>query len=273
MAIIRNHRLEYEVGQIDVTYPENHKETYFGSVPVIVPNNWTPPKPPPQPGKMPVKGDLITLDAKQYRVLKVNKNIAEVICMYDTTTSQKFDAHNGVANVYADNSLDVYCNETFYGTLSATMKAAIVEKTFTQDEWSYAKGSSSITGTKIYQAVDSSSNQYRIALTNAAKGDSISRNCYVLSVQDVIDYLEVTTDMTVSNTTLTALNVWKMFWNKTTANSQDAWLRSASYNTVSTGYAFIAFGQTGDVASGGIQYAHAVRPAFQIDLSKIDFKE
>ncbi len=220
---------------------------------------------------MPVKGDLITIESKQYRVLKTNGSVAEVLAMYDATTSQKFDAHSGIANVYADNSLDVYCNETFYDTLSATMKAAIVEKTFTQDEWSYAKGSSSITGTKIYRAVDSSSNQYRIGLTNAAKGDSISRNCYVLSVQDVIDYLEVTTDMTVSNTTLTALNVWKMFWNKTTANSQDAWLRSASYSTVNAGYAFIAFGQTGDVASGGIQYAHAVRPAFQIDLSKIEW--
>lgn len=259
--IISDYRSEALQGTIKLVDSKCNEKICIGTKPIILSNQWKPVR----------KGDIITIDGKDYRVLKVNKNIAEIMCMYDATTSQKFDAHRGIANVYADNSLDVYCNETFYGTLSATMKAAIVEKTFTQDEWSYAKGSSSITGTKIYRAVDSLSNQYRIALTNAAKGDSISRNCYVLSVQDVIDYLEVTTDMTVSNTTLTALNVWKMFWNKTTANSQDAWLRSASYKTVSTGYAFIAFGQAGDVASGGIQYAHAVRPAFQIDLSKVDY--
>lgn len=40
---------------------------------------------------MPVKGDLITLDNKTYRVLKTEGSVAEVLAMYDSTDSQEFN--------------------------------------------------------------------------------------------------------------------------------------------------------------------------------------
>ena len=43
MAIVTNGRLEYEMSEIDVTYPDVGKVTYRGSYPLIVPNTWTPP--------------------------------------------------------------------------------------------------------------------------------------------------------------------------------------------------------------------------------------
>ena len=272
MAIIKNHRLEYEVGQIDVTYPKNDKETYFGSVPVIVPNNWTPPKPPPQPGKMPVKGDLISIDEKQYRVLKIDNTIAEVVAMYNSTESQAF----GSNNTYKGNALDTYCNETFYGTLSATMKTAIVEKTFTQDEWTQTSdaGIPIYNGTYVGFSTQSTIN-YTLGLSNAAYDIAISRKCYALSIQDVIDYLEVTTTMTPANTTLTAANLWQMFWNQLTSpgsgNTYNILLSSA-YRNLST-QVFRVFGRDGEILDGGATGVASVRPAFQIDLSKIDFKE
>lgn len=272
MAIIKNHRLEYEVGQIDVTYPKNDKETYFGSVPVIVPNNWTPPKPPPQPGKMPVKGDLISLDEKQYRVLKINDTIAEVVAMYNSTDSQAF----GSNNTYKGNALDTYCNETFYGTLSAAMKTAIVEKTFTQDEWTQTSDAGILIYNGTYVGFTSQSTvNYILGLSNAAYDTAISRKCYALSIQDVIDYLEVTTAMTSANTTLTNTNIWQMFWKQSTSpgsgTAYNILFRSA-YKNLST-QVFRAFGRDGAILDGSATNAASVRPAFQIDLSKIDFKE
>lgn len=60
---------------------------------------------------MPAKGDLITIESKQYRVLKTNGSVAEVLAMYDASTSQSFDSKSsGYNNIYANNSIDVYCN-------------------------------------------------------------------------------------------------------------------------------------------------------------------
>lgn len=216
---------------------------------------------------MPAKGDLITIESKYYRVLKVNGTVAEVLAMYNSTTSQAFDS-SGNSDVYADSSLDVYLSQTFYNSLSTTMQNAIVTKTFAQDEWSWTSGSSGGTGTAIYQGVyyDPSS-EYRVGLINAKKGTSITRKCYVLSVQDVIDYLEVTTSMDIVSTTLTANNILLMLWNRTDVISEYIWLRSAisDYND----RAFYIFGDYGILSYSHTVSGRAVRPAFQIDLSKI----
>lgn len=214
---------------------------------------------------MPVKGDIITLDSKQYRVLKVNGTVAEVLCMYDANSSIKFDsASSGYNNTYAGKNIDTYCNNTFYSGLSAAMKSAIVDKTFTQDSWAlqgYAPTESHYTGKY-------GSTTYYLSLANAAYGTSITRHCYCLSVQDVLDYLEATTSMGTSDTTLTDTNIWKMFWNVTTSQSDiSIWLRSAfpsqSYS------AFNVSGYNGDLSFSSVINAFAVRTAFQIDLSKI----
>lgn len=162
----------------------------------------------------PVKGDIITLDDKQYRVLNVTGNVAEVLAMYDASTSVKFDdAASNYNNIYKGKSLDTYCNSTFYGSLSSAMKSAIVDKTFTQDSW-LQSGSAS---TSSHYTVTFGSTTYYLTLNNAAYGAPITRHCYVLSVQDVIDYLDATTSMGISDTTLTDTNLWKMFWNQTTS--------------------------------------------------------
>ena len=214
---------------------------------------------------MPVKGDIITLDSKQYRVLKTEGTVAEVLAMYDANSSIKFDsASSGYNNTYAGKSLDTYCNNTFYSGLSAAMKSAIVDKTFTQDSWDL---DSSVSTPSHYTGKYGSS-AYYLTLKNAAYGSSITRHCYCLSVQDVLDYLEATTSMGTSDTTLTDTNIWKMFWNVTTSQSfKTIWLRSAVSSdsnrvfNVSGDYGFLGRVNVGEVKG--------VRPAFQIDLSKI----
>ena len=217
--------------------------------------------------EMPIKGDLITIENKQYRVLKINKTIAEVLAMYDSTTSQEFDT-SGNSNVYANNSLDVYLSQTFYNSLSRAMQNAIVAKTFQQDSWKWNGGSSAIAN---YAGTYNTTNNYTLSLMSTTFGSSISRKCYVLSCQDVIDYLGVTTSMGSADTTLTSKNVWKMFWNQTTSpGSTYPWLRSAFADY--SGNAFNVRGGYGNLNSySGVGNSFAVRPALQIDLSKIEF--
>ena len=214
---------------------------------------------------MPNKGDIITLDSKQYRVLKTEGTVAEVLCMYDANSSIKFDsASSGYNNIYARKNIDTYCNNTFYSDLSAVMKSAIVDKTFTQDSW---KRDSSVP-TESHYTGKYGSTTYYLTLVNAAYGSSITRHCYCLSVQDVLDYLEATTSMGTSDTTLTDTNIWKMFWNVTTSQiGKTIWLRSA--NTWNFYTAFCVYGDNGSFVEGRVSNARAARPAFQIDLSKI----
>nr|DAJ55405.1 MAG TPA: hypothetical protein [Caudoviricetes sp.] len=264
MAIIKNHRLEYEVGQIDVTYPKNDKATYFGSVPVIVPNNWT-------PWLCVKKGDLISLEGKQYRVLKKFGSIVEVLAMYNASRLQKFDEKTEPTNVYANNSLDVYLSQAFYNSLSTTMKNAIVAKTFQQDEWYWNLEDSAIANYVEIRDSDS----IILSLISMTYGDLISRKCYALSCQDIIDYLEVTTSMTAVNTTLTYTNILKMFWNQTApipGTFDQLWLRSVAQEPGELPEAMTVTTK-GDLNCQNVNTALIVRPAFQIDLSKIDFKE
>lgn len=187
--------------------------------------------------------------------------------MYDASTSQKFDTNSSYNNTYAGKNIDTYCNSTFYSGLSASMKNAIVDKTFTQDSWSRA---TSVPTPSHYTGKDTDGDLYYLTLVNAAYGTSITRHCYCLSVQDVLDYLECTTSMGTPDTTLTGTNVLQMFWNVTTTQSYKyIWLRSAySDNSRS---AFCVLGSRGSLNSNSVDFTRAVRPAFQIDFSKIEW--
>ena len=264
MPIIENHRLKYEMDSIKVTYPDVGEVTYNGSFPLIVPNNWT-----PTPKISVNKGDIITIDDKQYRVLKTEGTVAEVLCMYDANSSIKFDsASSGRNNTYAGKNIDTYCNNTFYSDLSAPMKSAIVDKTFTQDSWKRNYSAP----TESHYTGKYGSLTYYLTLVNAAYGSSIPRHCYCLSVQDVLDYLEATTSMGTSDTTLTDTNIWKMFWNVTTSQSNKyIWLRSASSSN--SNYAFRVSGGNGYLGSEYINLTFVARPAFQIDLSKVEWSK
>ena len=223
---------------------------------------------PPTP-TYPVKGDIIAVDMngdgtdEEYLVLKSvgSDNVVEVLARVTPSdgTSVQFA---GTGQVYENNALDVYLNTTYYATLSADAKAAIVDKTFRQDSW-YRNTS----GNPDYNGSYSGGSAYQVSLGNASFGNEISRHIYALSVQDIIDYLEVTTDMTSANSTLNMANLQEMF-NITSGN---IWLRSARANYSS--YAMVVGGGGGAAGSASATGSYAARPAFQIDLSKITWSK
>lgn len=233
---------------------------------------------------MPEKGQIITMNLngtnKQYRVLKVNDTIAEVLAMYEYSTSQTWKSsyssnkvtfsNNKSGQKYDQCDLDIALNSNFYNTLSSEAKIAIVAKNLTQDIWYWSNsGDPDYTGT--YGTSVPGTSTYTISNANGTYpiGD---RNIYALSVQDVIDYLN-DENMRVDKTAiLRNQNTWKMFWNTETKPTTvtQPWLRSANAD-YSSG-ALSVSGRDGRLFSSSAYDTYAARPAFQIDLSKVSWE-
>lgn len=218
------------------------------------------------------KSSVIVLDdddINMYLVLKVNGTIAEVVRSSENSEITQAFGNN---NIYANSTLDTYLSGTYYNSLSTNIRDAIVPKTFQQDSWYYNYGTSGGSGNPIYQGAGT----FRLGLGSATYGESITRNCYALSVQDIIDYLEVTPSMTASNSTLTAYNVYNIFDHFHVINDgylTDSWLRSASAEESDT--AFEVYGAGERAASAEYVETSAeldIRPAFTIDLLKVNYR-
>lgn len=211
---------------------------------------------------MPQKGDLITMNLdgtdRLYRVLKiVDRTTVEVLGMWNVSTSIKFDS-NG-KNTYAGKTLDTYLNTTWYNTLSTAAKAAIVPKNINQ--YQYSSGS-------YNQTTHASYADYS---TKSIKANVGERYVYALDVEDIEMYFGGTggsasdkTPATFSNTDLL-----QMFWNQTSTSSENPWLRSAVESSSMS--AWRVYGREGVMYHAFANNSGIARPAFQIDLSKIDF--
>ena len=213
---------------------------------------------------IPSKGDIVTIENKQYRVLKVSGTVVEVLAMYDAGTQAVNATSKTViftggksGQQYKDSDLDTYLNETFFATLSATMQGAIVPKDINQDMWDYAASSSTTSGTYYNQKYGSNNRYYYDS--NYGTAEVGSRNVYVLSIRDVIDYLNVP-----ANGVFTDTDIWQMFWNDNTKHTEQIiWLRSA-YRYDET-FVFYVIGDVGYMDSYLCSRPYRVRPVFQID--------
>lgn len=201
----------------------------------------------------PRKGDLITMNLdgtdRLYRVLKI----------VDGTTVEVFRVQNlnemvgysGSAE-YAGNNIDVALNQTYYNALTTAAKNAIVAKDINQ--YSYAGSNQWASGrasTFYYPA--NKWLRYHV-------GD---RFVYALDLEDVEEYFE-------SKYTSNDLNT--VFFQDYIGTSSDKrlWLRSMDTNH--DDYAASILYGTYAVITGTPYYGqYGVQPAFQIDLSKIDF--
>lgn len=201
----------------------------------------------------PKKGDLITMNLdgtdRQYRVLKI----------VDGTTVEVFRVQNlnemigysGSAK-YAGNSIDVALNQTYYNTLTTAAKNAIVAKDINQ--YSYASSNQIASGrasTFYYPA--NKWLRYHV-------GD---RFVYALDLEDVEEYFD-------SKYTSNDLNT--VFFQDFIGSSSDKRLWLRSMDTVHDDYAAcIIYGTYAVITGMPYSTPYGVQPAFQIDLSKIDF--
>lgn len=219
------------------------------------------------------KGTLINMNLdgteRQYRVLNVNGNVYKVMGMFDDLTSvynnnistiTKFG--NTAAQKYKGNALDTYLNTTWYNTLSSEAKNAIVSENVIQYCYKYYNvPNTPNTPTYTYQYQNNwSDSNYDNADTvgNVSIGE---RNIFALDLKDIFDY--------IGKVCITSDELMTMFWNSTTKVSKYPWLRSSNAND--SGQAWFVYGDNGSLDLSYADNNLVVRPALNIDLSKIEW--
>ena len=189
--------------------------------------------------------------------------------MSDISTSQKYNATsktdtftNGTTGQsYVGSDLDTYLNTTWYNTLTSTVKAAIVPEPRTQYMYQYYdEPNTPNTPTYTYQYQYNWSDYENVNLT-----DSIligNRNIFALDLKDIFDYF--------GKVCITSNELMKLWTNQTSAVSGKYWWLSSA-DAVYPGSAWFVSGGFGRLGSRVVGSAFAVRPAFNLDLSKINF--
>ena len=219
------------------------------------------------------KGDLIYLDVdgngdKLYRVLKCKGDVAKVVAMYDDLTSKynetstTTDFNGTTAQKYEGSTLDTYLNITWYNTLSSAVKNAIVPENVVQYCYQYYdKPNTPNTPTYTYQY------QYNWNKSNYKNADNVgnvvvgNRNVFALDLKDIFDY--------IGKVCITSDELMTMFWNSTTKVSEYLWLRSACAE--SSANAWSVSGSGGYLSNDEAEFFLSVRPALNLDMSKIQY--
>lgn len=221
---------------------------------------------------MPIKGDLVTMNldgnSRLYRVLSVNENVCKVLGMWDDFTS-KYNGKrtttnfNGtIAQKYGGSDLDTYLNTTWYNTLSSEAKNAIVPENVVQYCYKYYDAPNTPnTPTYTYQY------QYNWSNSDYENADNVgnvvvgNRNVFALDLKDIFDYM--------GKVCITSDELMTMFWNSTTKVSQYPWLRSSTASP--SDYVWRVAGNSGLLGRTNVTSSRVVRPALNLDMSKIQY--
>ena len=224
------------------------------------------------PPPMPVKGDLITMNldgiSRLYRVLSVNGNVCKVLGMWDDFTSKYNETStttnfNGTtAQKYEGSTLDTYLNTAWYNKLSSEAKNAIVPENVVQYCYKYyGKPNTPNTPTYTYQYQYNWSNSDYDNANNVGNVVVGNRNVFALDLKDIFDY--------IGKVCITSDELMTMFWNSKTKVSKYPWLRSSYAG--SSSFVWSVSGGDGSLIGGGASISDVVRPALNLDMSKIQY--
>jgi len=170
---------------------------------------------------------------------------------------------------YESSTLDTYLNTTWYNTLSIEAKNAIVPESVVCDAWYWEdSGDPDYSGT--YGSSVPGTSNYTISKYAGGTLNIGYRNVFALSIQDIIDYLSDESIRVDTSAILRNVNIWKMFWNDEVKHSDVyLWLQSsaanASYRT------WLVNGYSGSLSRSNVVGSYDVRPALNLDMSKISF--
>lgn len=218
------------------------------------------------------KGTLIYMNldgtSRQYRVLSVNGNVCKVMGMWDdltsvyNSTSTTTTFGSTTAQKYDSSTLDTYLNTTWYNTLSTETKNAIVPENVVQYCYKYyGEPNTPNTPTYTYQYQYNWSNSDYDNVDNVGSVTVGKRNVFALDLKDIFDY--------IGKVCITSNELVIMFWNSTTRVSKYPWLRSSVADKSNS--AWTVSGYNGDLLNRGVVNSYVVRPALNLDLSKIEW--
>ena len=218
------------------------------------------------------KGSLVKMNLdgteRQYRVLSVNGNVCKVFGMWDDFTSKYNETSTTTsfgsitAQKYEGSTLDTYLNTTWYNTLTSTTKAAIVPENVVQHCYQYYdEPNTPNTPTYTYQyQYEWSDSDYENAndVGNVTVGN---RNVFALDLKDIFDYFD--------KVCITSNELMTLFWDSTAKVSKYLWLRSSRADI--SDYAWSVYGRAGLLGNDRVDYSYVVRPALNLDMSKIQY--
>ena len=225
------------------------------------------------PFEPPAKGSIVKMNLdgteRQYRVLSINGNVCKVLGMWDdftskyNETSMTTDFNGTTGQKYEDSTLDTYLNVTWYNTLSSEAKNAIVPENVVQYCYKYYnEPNTPNTHTYTYQY---QYNWYKSDYDNADDVGNIvvgNRNVFALDLKDIFDY--------IGKVCITSDELMTMFWNSTTTVSKFIWLRSSFSDDSNS--AWRVYGYEGRLNGIVATYSGVVRPALNLDMSKIQYE-
>lgn len=225
------------------------------------------------PFEPPAKGSIVKMNLdgteRQYRVLSVNGNICKVLGMWDDFTSAYNETSttttfgSTTAQKYEGSTLDTYLNTMWYNTLSSEAKNAIVPENVVQYCYKYYDAPNTPnTPTYTYQY------QYSWSDSNYKNADNVgnvvvgNRNVFALDLKDIFDYID--------KVCITSDELMTMFWNSTTQVSKYPWLRSSQAGN--SDRVWIVLGRYGRFSNYDVADTTVVRPALNLDMSKIQYE-
>lgn len=218
---------------------------------------------------MPSKGNLITIEDKSYRVMKIDGTTALLMANYSigtmamyssSVTTTSFGSITGAK--YEGSDIDTHLNTTYYNSLSIALKSAIIPTNIKQSMYN-VKWGTDYTNLKM--------TTYDGTVYSAGKVAEIDisspRNIFVLDLDDIAEYYSGISTITSS-----------MLGELLLADKNDTWLRSSTdmtnyFRIFSGNYAESIYGPCLVYGAGGTKTIVNVVPAFYIDLSKIEYKK
>lgn len=249
-------------GTLEITENGVYDITNKASVDVKVPSG-----PTPEPV---VKGSIITLGGEQYKVLSTNSDLTDVEVVHvgpvtikryyesSPTAEQQITFNTADGDItglkYEGSDLDVYCNETFYETLPADVKAAILDQEVTQDMYQVGFMEE---GEGVYTIDNSTTggSSYRFKKVNTNEVSVGSRHCYMLSCNSIREYF--------GGNSANGLEIAMNF-------QLQEWYRDAVSNDAVSA-AFLYYSGYVGIDSGSFANAYCVRPAFHVDLTQLGY--
>ena len=215
-------------------------------------------------GDFSTKGNLVTVNGIQYRVLAVNGTQIKVMSMVDIGSSAFNDSSitasfgSTTGQKYAGSTLDIEMTN-FYNSLPAELQNAIVEQNISQSMYRWTSGTNASANFSAWYAnpfTDATTSGNNYYLTRIAEVNVGARKVFALDLDDAISYLGANS---------TAKDVNEMFFGVRNNVPRSVWLRSAG--SISSSYAFCVYGYYGYLNYYGYRNSYEVRPAFVLDLS------
>lgn len=215
-------------------------------------------------GNFSTKGNLVTINGEQYRVLAVSGTQAKVMSMgesmstayNETSLTANFNGTTG--QKYQGSTLD-QAMATYYNALPSAIQNAIIEQNINQSMYTWSDGTntsadySSWFNYPLNESDTSGTNYYLVRNSEISVG---ARKVFAPDLDDVIAYLG-------ANASPHAVN--QLFFGVSGSVNPGVWLRSAQGNTAD--YASFAWGYGGDLSGSYYSGSNQGRPTFVLDLS------